>query len=125
MSLYITYHDLDVWKVSRILVKEIYEITSHFPENEKFGLTNQIRRGSVSIISNFSEGHGRQYKKENIQFISIALGALNELETQLILSIDLGFISEEQCGKCNDLIEQIRKLGFGYLRYLKNNTTLK
>jgi four helix bundle protein len=74
--------DLDVWKKSMNLVVLIYDITSKFPSDERFGLTSQMRRAAVSIPSNIAEGAARKGDKEFIQFLMIALGSLSELETQ-------------------------------------------
>jgi four helix bundle protein len=73
--------DLNVWKKSMQFVMEIYSLTSHFPKEEIYGLTSQIRRAAVSIPSNISEGAARQTKKEFCQFLYIAMGSLAELET--------------------------------------------
>ena len=74
-----THLDLDVWKKSMQIVKKIYKITSKFPDTEKYGLTNQMRRCAVSIPSNIAEGAGRNSKKEFKQFLYISLGSISEL----------------------------------------------
>ena len=81
-----THKDLDVWKKLMDLVEDIYRLTKSFPEAEKYGLTNQIRRCAVSISSNIAEGVGRKTDKEFVQFCYIALGSLSELETQLLIA---------------------------------------
>lgn len=86
--------DLIVWQKSMALVRRLYEVTRAFPQEELFGLTSQMRRAAVSIPSNIAEGYGRIYDKERINFLSIALGSVSELETQLIISNDLGFMDE-------------------------------
>ncbi len=75
------------------LVKEIYEATNGFPGEERFGLVNQIRRAAVSIPSNIAEGHACSGRAEFKHFISIAMGSVAELETQIILSTDLGYLT--------------------------------
>lgn len=80
------YIDLDVWKEARILSKEVYLISSNFPNDEKFGLTSQIRRAVLSIPSNIAEGCGRNHPKDSIQFFYIARGSIYEVETQLYCS---------------------------------------
>ena len=72
---------MEVWKKSMDLVESVYQMTNIFPDSEKFGLTNQIRRAVVSIPSNIAEGSGRKSDKELIQFIHIAIGSLAEVET--------------------------------------------
>ena len=76
------FKDLEIWKKSRVFCSSIYEITSNFPESEKFGLTNQLRRASVSIPSNIAEGSSRKTNKGFSRFLQIALGSAYEIETQ-------------------------------------------
>lgn len=76
-----SYIELDVWKQSRLLVKQVYELTKQFPKEEQYGLSNQMRRCSVSIPSNIAERHGRNHTKDSLQFFFIARGSLYELET--------------------------------------------
>ena len=82
-----THKDLDVWKKSMDLVERVYRRTERFPDSEKYGLTNQIRRCAVSVSSNIAEGAARNTDKEFVQFCYIALGSLSELETQLLFSL--------------------------------------
>lgn len=89
-----TYKDLKVWQKAYTLTLEIYKITKKFPKEEIYGLTSQIRRSAVSVISNIAEGYARHYKQEYIQFLNIAYGSLAELETQLMLSKDLDYIDQ-------------------------------
>ena len=89
------YRDLEVWQLGRSLAKEIYLLTRKFPEEERYGLTSQMRRAAVSIPSNTAEGWGRHYTAEFIQFLRKANGSRTELETQLILSQDLEFASPQ------------------------------
>ena len=88
--------DLQIWKRSMNLVKEIYIITQNLPIEEKFGLISQIRRCAVSIPSNIAEGAGRKSNLEFIQFLNIVSGSLSELETQLEIAIRLKFITENE-----------------------------
>ena len=90
-----THKDLEVWKQSIDLVTDIYRITEGFPKSEGFGLTSQIRRASVSVPANISEGAARNSTKEFIQFLYIGLGSLSELETLLIISENLRFMQSE------------------------------
>lgn len=89
------YQDLDIWQRSRVLVTAVYRITSNFPQTERFGLVSQMRRAAVSIPSNIAEGWGRHYRAEFIQFLRVANGSRAELETQLMISTDLGFMTQE------------------------------
>ena len=101
------------------MVTKIYKITESFPENEKFVLVSQIRRSAISIPSNIAEGAARQGKREFINFLSIAQGSVSELETQLIICNNLGYL------KNNDLIildelEEISRMIIGLIKNLKN-----
>lgn len=91
-----THMDLDVWKRSMDFVENIYKLSSHFPKEEMYGLTSQIRRAAVSIPSNIAEGASRQSPKEFVQFLYISLGSLSEVETQLMLSKRLQFVENIQ-----------------------------
>ncbi|MDN3666659.1 four helix bundle protein [Algibacter miyuki] len=113
------YTDLDVWKNSRELVQLVYQLTKCFPKEELYGLTNQIRRCAVSVPSNIAEGCGRQSNKETIHFLYIAKGSLQEVETQLYLSFDLEYISEDDL---KDILEKVilnKKLLNGFINYYK------
>ena len=98
-----TYKDFTVWQKSIVLVKLIYSLTSKFPVDEKFGITNQLRRASVSVPSNIAEGFGRKTQKDRIQFYVIAFGSALEIETQIYISKELSF---GEIGKY-DQIEQV------------------
>jgi four helix bundle protein len=90
-----TFKDLEVWKNSRALVKEVYKQTITFPKDEIYGLTSQIRRAVVSIPVNISEGSARYFPREFHYFLRISFGSLAELETLLLLAIDLEYLKEE------------------------------
>jgi four helix bundle protein len=102
------YRDLRVWNEAYELAVEIYKITKDFPDHERYGLTSQMRRASVSVPANIAEGYGRKHPKEYNQFISIALGSCNELEVYLLLSKDLGYIDETAK---NRLLEKNLEIG--------------
>ncbi|MDP1722339.1 MAG: four helix bundle protein [Candidatus Gottesmanbacteria bacterium] len=89
----LSFTDLVAWKEGHVLVLDIYRITKGFPREELFGLTSQIRRCAVSITSNIAEGFSRNSWKEKLQFYSISLGSLTELQNQLLVSRDVGYIS--------------------------------
>jgi len=86
--------DLKIWKKSLELVKSVYQLSSELPTDEKFGLNIQIKRSSISIPSNIAEGAGRNSNKEFKHFLSIANGSTYELQTQLILLIDLNIVTK-------------------------------
>ena len=111
-----THKDLDIWKQGIELVEEVYKATAEFPKEEIYGLTNQMRRASVSIPSNISEGAARGSKKEFIKFLYVALGSLAELETQTIISEKLGYLKKHSL---MDLIEKQRRKQLNFIKYLK------
>ena len=88
-----SYKDLNVWQKSIDLVKDIYILVKSLPKEETYALSDQIRRSAVSVPSNIAEGSGRNGTKEYIQFLYIALGSLCELETQIIISKEIGYIN--------------------------------
>ena len=98
------YRSLIIWQKARELVREIYSITNDFPKEEAFGLISQIRRAVISIPSNIAEGYGRQYRSEYVRFLNIARGSCYEVETQLILCMDLGFLNADRAGNAMGLL---------------------
>jgi len=89
-----THKELNVWKDSIELVVGIYEITKHFPREEMYGLTSQIRRAAVSVPANIGEGAARNYTKEFIRFLRISQASLSEVETLMIISLRLNYLDE-------------------------------
>jgi four helix bundle protein len=110
--------ELDAWIKSISLVKDVYRLAGQLPSSEKFGLTNQIKRAAISIASNIAEGAARDSDKEFIQFLYYALGSIAELETQLLISQELGFLTITD-NVINDL-QKSRQLILGLIRYLKS-----
>ena len=104
------YKNLKVWQKSVSLATNIYELTKAFPQEERFGITSQIRRAVVSISSNIAEGAGRASRKEFAQFLSIAYGSCYELDTQLLISNNIGFLSDEELKNIEDLTNEIQKM---------------
>ena len=109
------HHSLLVWQESMELVQEIYAATACFPREEVYALTNQMRRAAVSIPSNIAEGAARTGKKEFMQFLSITRGSLSELETQILISEKLGYLSVN-----TSLLARVNKV-FGLLGGLMNS----
>lgn len=106
------YKDLIVWQKSMELARIIYRLTSRFPRDEVFGLTNQIRRAVVSIPSNIAEGFGRGSDREFIHFLRIAKGSAAEVETQILISEDLRYVSPDSAQAALSLCDEIvRMLG--------------
>ena len=108
---------LKVWKDSRALVVRIYRATSHFPQEEMFGLTRQMRRAAVSIPNNIAEGHGRWTRRDCKNFIYIARGSAFELDTQLYLAEDLGWLTAEEADSLRDSVGEIARMLNGLVRY--------
>jgi four helix bundle protein len=104
------YKDLLVWQKGIVLAKGIYRLTQNFPAEEKFGLVAQMRRAAVSIPSNLAEGQARHTSGEFVQFISHAEGSAAELDTQLILSVELAFCKKAKAIPIYELIEEIRRM---------------
>jgi len=105
-----SYKDLVVWQKGIALAEAVYRLTKSFPSTEKFGLVAQMRRAAVSIPSNIAEGQARHTTGEFIQFISHAEGSLAELETQLILSIELKLCGSSSAGPAFEFISELRKM---------------
>ncbi len=104
------YKDLIVWQKSMDLVEEVYRLLKDLPVEERFALTDQMRRAVISIPSNIAEGHGRQTEKEFKQFLSISKGSASEIETQLLICDRLGYLTESQIAKALSLCQEIRKM---------------
>jgi len=114
-----THKDLNVWKKSMNLVVLVYKVTGQFPKEELFGLVSQMRRAAVSIPSNIAEGHGRNSEKELTRFLYISLGSASELETQLLLSKELGFLNNESFNDLSNLNNEVIKMLTSLIRSKK------
>ncbi len=110
--------DLKIWQKSMELTKSVYKICTELPSDERFGLISQIKRCAVSIPSNIAEGAGRNSKKEFAHFLSIASGSSYELQTQLLLSMELKLISEEKIKPILENIIEIQKMNYGFQKSL-------
>jgi four helix bundle protein len=104
------YRDLVVWQKGIELAKIIYPLSSRFPSDERFGLTSQIRRATVSIPSNIAEGQARHTTGEFVQFISHAEGSVAEIDTQLVIAVELDFVTKKQAAPAFDLIGDERRM---------------
>jgi four helix bundle protein len=102
-----TFRDLMVWRKSMELVTRVYQATKTFPKEEIYGLTSQVRRSAVSVPSNIAEGYGRFSRAEYLRFLQIANGSLCEMQTQLEISVNLGYLSKEGF---SDIYEQSREI---------------
>ena len=108
------HHDLLVWQLGIQLVKEIHDLTHRFPPSELHGLVSQMRRAAVSVPSNIAEGAARDSSREFARYLVIARGSLSELETQLIISKELGFIADFQ------VVSELLNREFGLIGGLLN-----
>ena len=108
--------DLEAWKESRMLTLEIYRTTKTFPADERFALTDQMRRAAISVISNIAEGFGRNTAKDKTHFYSMAKGSLLELQSQIIISNDLEYLDKNTLTELNEHIIHTAKLLGGLIR---------
>jgi len=105
------FKNLEVWKVSKSFAKDVYELTSYFPSDEKFGLVAQLRRAAISVmLSNIAEGAGRKHKKEFDHFLYLARGSLNETVAQLEISFEFGYINRDQLYLIEKKAESINRM---------------
>jgi four helix bundle protein len=106
--------NLEIWKKSHQLTLKIYKTTKHFPKEEMFGLTSQMRRSSSSIPTNIAEGCGRNSNPQLANFLQIASGSCSELQYQIILSKELSYITEEVFYEIHTDVIDVRRMIFGY-----------
>ena len=105
-----TYRDLDVWQRSMELVEAVYTLARILPDEERFGLCQQIRRSVVSVPSNIAEGYGRKHRGDYVRHLSIANGSLKELETQLIIAVRLGYVDREMTRPGWELAQDVGRM---------------
>ncbi|MBS1656880.1 MAG: four helix bundle protein [Bacteroidetes bacterium] len=115
-----SYQDLDVWKESRQFVKLVYKLSRTFPNDEIYGLTQQMRRAAVSQFANISEGLGRRYKKETVHFLPNAKGSLYELEAEIIVALDQNYLTDAAYNDIRDRIGFVLRLVNGTIKYFEN-----
>ena len=115
------FEDIEAWQKARELTREIYQITNWGPFAKDFGLRDQIRRVSVSIMSNIAEGFCRGGNKEFIQFLSTAKGSASEVQAQLYVALDADYITKEQFRQLYDMAQSSGKLTGGFIRYLQKS----
>ncbi len=117
-----SFRELQVWQRAMQLTIAIYQLTSGFPREELYGLTNQLRRAAVSVPSNIAEGHGRLSNREFTQFLSVARGSVCELQTQLEIARALGFGTVKATEEAERLSHEVGKMIFAFLGSLKNQS---
>lgn len=104
------YKELLIWQKGMSLAKGVYGLTARFPADERYGLVSQMRRAAVSVPSNIAEGQARHGTREFLQFLSHASGSLAELETQLLLSVDMKYCAKNEVESVAGLIEELQKM---------------
>ena len=123
-----SFERLDVWQLSRKLVKDVYLAIKLFPVEERYALTNQLQRAVISVVSNIAEGSSRNSLKDQIRFIEIAYGSLMETYTQLCIALDLCYISEEEFSlfdlKIKEISNKLNALRNNYLHKIESNNQL-
>ena len=119
-----SYKDLLIWQKRMVLAKFVYKLSATFPVDERYGLISQVRRAAVSVPSNIAEGQARHTTKEFLQFLSHAQGSLAEVETQLMLSVDLGFARQEGVAEGLREIDEIQKMIIALKRKLEVGSPL-
>ena len=112
--------DLNAWKEGYVLVLKIYKATKKFPKEELFGLTSQIRRAAVSVTSNIAEGFSRNSYKEKLQFYSVALGSVTEIQNQLLIAKDIGYITKEDFDLLAQQTIKVNKITNGLIKKSKS-----
>ena len=116
-----SFKDIDAWQNARKLTEAIYSITKSETFSKDYVLIKQIRRAAISVMSNIAEGFERSGTGEFIQFLSIAKGSIGEVESQLYIAFDQGYITKDQFDKINKLISSTKKLIAGLMVYLRNS----
>jgi len=114
------YKDLKVWQKSYQLCLEVYQLTKGFPKNEIYGLISQMRRAALSIPSNIAEGYGRKTTPENLRSLYIAYGSSCELETQILLSGDLGLMKAEALNKIQEDLGEVERMLKALIKAVEN-----
>jgi len=112
------FHDLKVWGKAHQLVLAIYKISAGFPQKEIYTLTSQIRRAAISIASNIAEGCGRSTETEFARFLQIAMGSASEVEYQVLLARDLGFLNSLEFEKLDSNVSEVKRMLTGLIRKL-------
>ena len=115
------FEDLEAWRIAREITKEVYRITKNDPFSRDFGLTNQICRACVSVMSNIAEGFERDGDKEFINFLSIAKGSIGEVRSQLYVALDQGYISDKEFISLYEKAIENRRIISGLINYLKQS----
>ena len=114
-----SYRDLEAWRQAVHITKVVYRMSEHFPSDERFGLTSQIRRAAVSIASNIAEGWGRGTTQDYARFLRIARGSMYEVETQGLIALELGFVEKDKFEYFEQAIDEAGRVLAGLLRSIE------
>ena len=120
-----SFRDLDAWKLGRIIRNQVYEIVKKLPDFEKYNLGSQLRRAAISITANIAEGYGCFHYQENIQFLRISRGSVNEILDHLITCLDQGYIGQEIFNELETRINKEIQIIDGLIRSLRNKQKSK
>jgi four helix bundle protein len=115
------FEDIEAWQLAREMTKAIYAISNDGAFARDFGLRDQIRRASVSIMSNIAEGFERGGDKEFFQFVSLAKGSSGEVRAQLYVALDAGYIDQQTFSRLSDMATQINRMLAGLMKYLRSS----
>jgi len=115
------FEDLEAWKLARALANRIYDVTSKSDFSRDYGLRDQIRRASISIVSNIAEGFERDGDREFLQFLFVAKGSCGEVRAQLYLAYDRNYLSEEDFGDLSQKALQLSRVIAGLIKYLRQS----
>ncbi|MEL6615029.1 MAG: four helix bundle protein [Bacteroidota bacterium] len=116
-----SFEDLRVWQEAVALCERVYAVTRSFPDDERFGLTSQLRRATVSVSSNIAEGWGRGSRSDYARFLRIARGSLFEVKTQLVIAERVGFLTPKASGEAQRHVDQVRRMLHGLVRSLERS----
>lgn len=114
-----SYRDLDAWKLAIHMTKVVYRMSEYFPQDERFGLTSQIRRAAVSVASNIAEGWGRGTTTDYARFLRMARGSIYEVETQGVLALELGFVDQEKFDFFDQSVRDAGRVLAGLIRSIE------
>ncbi|MEN2486978.1 four helix bundle protein [Flavobacterium sp. B11] len=118
------FRTLLVWQKSMTLITKIYSLTNKFPKEEVFGLTSQIKRSSISIPSNIAEGYGRESNKELLRFLSISIGSLFEMQTQLEIAKNISYLKEDDFNNLYEDTREIERMLVSFIKKIKAEPNL-
>jgi four helix bundle protein len=115
------FKNIIAWQKAMSLVKDVYLLMEKFPKQEVYGLASQVNRSAISIPSNIAEGSGRNSNKDFMRFLDISISSSFELETQILLAKELGFITDEKMNAVLEKLTEVQKLIFGFQKTLNSN----